>query len=84
MMKYKAFKTTPPMPPPTRVLKNHKFLIQGADKEEVVWPRTAREESIFKQGEEQERAKFNWHCAGVGFGLASLFWGACIHFWGVQ
>lgn len=25
---------------------------------------------------------FNWYCAGIGFSVASLIWGICIHFWG--
>lgn len=66
----------PPKPPPVRLIND------SLDLPHIIWPRTAREEAIFKQGASQERDEFNWYCAGIGFAVASLFWGVCFHLWG--
>ena len=42
--------------------------------DDLAWPRSQREEDIFKQGNNPD--KFNWHCAIIGFSVSSLFWAA--------
>lgn len=46
---------------------------------DVIWPRTSREEAIFKQGQLHQLSHFNWYCAGIGFCVSSLFWALMVY-----